>query len=279
MRFTWYNILKMLFLFSLTACTEKIDLQLDTSYTRLVVEGYVSNLPGEQRVLLTTTSSYQSNEPPPRVTDADVTIASSDTIWQLEETESGVYRYLGEEVGVVGETYDLQITLQEPIIEETTFMASTTMQNVGVIDSVKVVYENQFGREYLSLIGWAQNPPGPDYYIFKKYLNGVCMDSLLSDWFIIDDRFSAGSYLAEMPIGYIDLEENAVEIGDTIMVEAVSISEDYYRFLIEANNESGMIMPGFSGPPANVVGNISGDVWGYFAGNMSVFKETYYEGP
>ena len=49
------------------SCTERIDIELDSTYRRLVVQGAVTSDSVRQRVLLTTTSDYFSNQPSPLV--------------------------------------------------------------------------------------------------------------------------------------------------------------------------------------------------------------------
>lgn len=256
----------------LNSCTERVDLDLDESYTRLVVEAYISNISENQRVILTTTAPYLSNEPSPKVTGAEVSFSDGDQVWALQEDSAGYYGMNEHFEALEGVGYSLSIVLNEAISDEYEFSASTYLEDLGVLDSIKVVFEEYNGNEFWQVLGWAQNPPGVDFYIFKISVNNECITPLFDDWFIINDEFVSGGYLAGIPTGFFKLEDYPLGMGDTVTLEAVSITEDYDRFLSEVGDESGYTNPMFSGPPANVQGNISGEAWGYFASESSLFS-------
>ena len=56
----------------LASCTEIIDVELDSTYTRLVVYGEITTDSVHHQVSLTKSSDYFSNKPPPPVSDAVV---------------------------------------------------------------------------------------------------------------------------------------------------------------------------------------------------------------
>ena len=64
----------VLLAFCVASCTEKIDLKLDTSYSRLVVDGNIEEGTGAYQIALTKSSGYFSNEAAPRVVNAHVSI-------------------------------------------------------------------------------------------------------------------------------------------------------------------------------------------------------------
>lgn len=79
-------------LVSLSACTEKIEIELDDNYTRLVVEGNITNDTMKHIFLLSKTTSYYYNQAPPKVTGALVTISdNSGNSIQLSEESEGQY--------------------------------------------------------------------------------------------------------------------------------------------------------------------------------------------
>jgi hypothetical protein len=51
----------------MVSCTERIDIELDSTYRRLVVQGAVTSDSVRHRVFLTTTSDYFSNDGLPRL--------------------------------------------------------------------------------------------------------------------------------------------------------------------------------------------------------------------
>ncbi len=261
----------------LYSCSERIDLDLDESHKRLVVEAYVTNIAGKQKVKLTTTAAYLSSEAAPLVAGASVSVSDGVSEWTFHEDSTGYYYadslFVGEEFA----SYTLNIELKESVAGDIDFSANTEMVKVGIMDSIRLEKEEYNDKVIWRVLGWAENPPTIDFYIFKTYINGKCITPNFDDWFIIDDRMATSGYLAAMPVAFIDPEENPIEVGDTVTLEAVSITEDYYDFLLEVNSESGGTNPMFSGPPANVKGNISGDGWGFFASESSAFCSTILE--
>jgi FAD/FMN-containing dehydrogenase len=57
------------------------------------------------------------------------------------------------------------------------------------------------------------------------------------------------------------------------MIELSAITKEYYDFINQVK-QAGFSIPFFSGPPANVVGNISSNGVGFFAAYSSSFAKT-----
>ncbi len=85
--------LPVLLLTGCISCTEIVHIDLDSTYTRLVVQGSVTTDSVRHRVELSTSSDYFANEPSPRVSDAVVEIAFNETSILLEEHDTipGLY--------------------------------------------------------------------------------------------------------------------------------------------------------------------------------------------
>ena len=89
------------------ACTEKINVKLDTTYTRVVVDGNVQSDTGVYAVSLTKSSDYFSNEPAPRIVNATVTVADGVNTYTLHESLpgiSGIYQTDRGFAGKIGNT-------------------------------------------------------------------------------------------------------------------------------------------------------------------------------
>ena len=82
-----------------------------------------------------------------------------------------------------------------------------------------------------------------------------------------DDRFFNGSYTNGASIAELDQSkpEEKLSEGDTITAEVNNIGKDYANFIWDAQSELFGSNPLFSGPPANVKGNISNGAIGFFA--------------
>ncbi len=99
-------------LLSFSACTERIDIELDSTYRRLVVDGAVTSDSLRHHVDLSTTSDYFSNEPAPAVRGAYVELSFGDESILLSEDETRPGRYVAPDAfsGVPGTTYELDIS-------------------------------------------------------------------------------------------------------------------------------------------------------------------------
>ena len=94
----------------MVSCTEKIDVKLGDTYTRLVVEGSITNEMKSHKVVLTKTTSYFYDEPAPRVTGALISITDGNTIFPLTETSPGTYETASDVKGEAGKFYTLNIS-------------------------------------------------------------------------------------------------------------------------------------------------------------------------
>ncbi|MCX6256681.1 MAG: DUF4249 family protein [Bacteroidia bacterium] len=86
------------------SCTEKINIDLPTSFTRLVVYGSITSDTTAQQVRLTTTSSYYSDEAPFAVSGAKVYISDNkgDTFQMHESQKAGYYLTDPNVYGIAG---------------------------------------------------------------------------------------------------------------------------------------------------------------------------------
>ena len=262
------------------ACTEKIDLKLDTTYTRLVVDGNIESDTGVYHVALTKSADYFSNEPVPRVSNATVFISDGTTPFPLHETQpgiSGIYETETGFAGKIGKTYTLHIDLAEAISGKTGFDATCYLPPVTHLDSIKAEFHSEYGKEGVWFVKlWAQEPPDTvNYYLFNLYRNGKLMTDTITKMVVSDDKFFNGSYMTGVSVIYINNEHKWETIypGDTIMLQMSGITKEYYNFVNQVA-QSGFNIPFFSGPPANVTGNISNGGIGFFAAYSNSFAKT-----
>ncbi|MCK4662236.1 MAG: DUF4249 domain-containing protein [Bacteroidales bacterium] len=252
------------------SCTEKIDIELDDSYTRLVVVGKITTDTTIHTVKLTTTSSYFYNQPSPRVSDAIVTISDGDTIISLNENPEikGIYETSPDFYGIIGKTYKLNISgidINNDGKEEQ-YNAECKIPPSGIIDSIDVEYIEEIEAWEVQLYTW--EPPTRDFYIFKVYKNGILLTDSLYKYFITDDELFNGNYTNGIGCQYLrnDKENEKAVIGDIITFEIDFITENYYKFILELIDETIWgYDPMFSGPPANISTNLNNGALGFFA--------------
>jgi hypothetical protein len=269
---------------TLTACTERIEIELDTTYRRLVVYGTVTTDSVHHQVRLSATSDYFSNQPAPAVRDALVELEAGDTRIRLVESDTvpGLYQTRDAFRGIPGTTYHLYIR-QVDVDGDGTFKsyeAESTMPTIPLLDSVRLVY---FRSPFISgyqVFMYAQDPPEREWYSYRIWKNSDLLTESLSEYMAQSDDFINGEYIYGLPVGFLpdDDPRDALQPGDTITLELNSIGQDYFYFISDAQLEIFGNNPLFSGPPANVRSNISNGGQGIFAA-LAVKRASSIAGP
>ena len=262
------------FMFSIlvVSCTERIDIKLDESYVRLVVDGAITTDTLAHTIILSKSTGFFYNQPAPVVTGARVQIINGKFTYDLSEERPGEYRTEPSVYGVAGETYTLNIKLESPIDGFTDYKAISTLYPVSPLDSVELVFHSDWSTDGIWEVKcFVQDPPTTDFYRFRVLKNGKMVTDSLDEWFVTDDRFFNGNYAYGAPVAYLEQgsEEEGLSPGDILTVEMNSIGNDYTNFLLEAQAELRGSIPLFSGPPANVKGNINNGAVGFFAAYSS----------
>ena len=250
------------------SCTEKIDIELDESSVRLVVEGSVSTDTMAHKIILTKTTSYFYDQESPSVTGASVSITAGERNIQLVEKKPGVYYTDSTFYGLEGLTYKLNITLASPVGSHTEYSASSYMNNAVRLDSADLIFHPEWSDSgFYEVQCYLKDPPTADYYRFMIYKNGQILSDTLDEWFVTDDRFFNGSYISGSGVAFLDQgsENEKLAAGDEVTLELNCLGQDYAGFLWDAQSELRGSNPLFSGPPANVRGNISNGAIGFFA--------------
>ena len=267
---------------ALNACTEKIDVELDETYTRLVVDGQLSNdNTTSKSIMLTKSSSYFYNQPPPPVTNANVTVKDDEgnSVLLSEETP-GVYFLPNEFASEIGKDYTLEIDLAEEIDGRTQYTAFSTTPNIGDSMYIGLEYEPDWGEKgYYVVTCYYWDPPGANWYMFDIYKNGILLTDTITEKQVVDDRFYDGGFTNGIGVGYLDQnrKDQQLQPGDVITFRASSVTEGYAYFVWGVQEEVSFSTPLFSGPPANVPGNLSDGAIGYFTSYPVLFASIVFE--
>ena len=257
----------------LTACTERIDIEVDQSYKRLVVEGYLTLDSVRHMVKLSKSADFFDGTEMPPVENATVYIGWDNSSVLLTEEEPGMYFTPDDFFTKEKTVYTLDISNVDVDGNGTneTYTARDSMARVLPIDSVRLD-KVQFGppenpQQFVRVLLYAWEPPERNFYIFKALRNGEPLDEGLTDWNLSNDELFNGNYTSGTDVKWINQSDSTLLInnGDIITLELIQITQDYFTFLNGANLESFGSFPLFSGPPANIQGNISNGALGYFA--------------
>lgn len=239
----------ILIAFTFTACQDVIDLQVPDGETLLVVDGWLTDQPGEKQVLLSTTANYFNNSTTPSVSNADVILYDDlGAVDTLEERLPGVY--ITEYVGQIGSTYHLYIRTADG--EEYTSWPET-LKPVSDITRLYAEFkeESTFFEEGYYVLLDTEDPLGQgDYYRWKQYVNGeyqhAPMDLLYSRDGLVDGN----------PIEGLEVTTEPLELGDQVVIRQLSISESAFEFFMQLQNQTAFVGSMFDTPPAALVGNM-----------------------
>jgi hypothetical protein len=258
------------FLMILTSCTEKIDIKLDDTYTRVVLEGALSSDTTQHVFHLTKTASYYSNEPAQNIEGANITITDNlGNAQSLSENIPGYYSTPDNYYGVTERDYTIDIELADELGGYRNYRATSNLPNVAPIDSIGVEFNAKFGKDgYWVIKLFATDPAGiENYYMFNVYKNGILMTDTLDKVRFTDDKLFDGNYTNGIGVAFFSnsYEGNHFDVGDTVMLKMSGITKEQYSYLDEIRQSTGFQNPLFGGPPANVSGNLTNGGIGYFA--------------
>lgn len=266
MKIKFNYILPVLFMMGLlTSCTEPIDLELnDIEGKKLVVDAMIDNRPETDTIILSLTSNYYDPISGNAASGASVSILNNgvETIFEEMEDQPGYYLSPDGFIGSVGETYQLNIIYGEDVVTSTTEMKFIT--SIDTLTQERLP-ENDFFDPYgLRIKISFQDPPGEkNFYWLRELVNGKHEYENLAEYGdLYDDFIVDGEYL-EL-VDYDTFDTSFVNIGDTLTVEAMSLTEPTYNaisaYLQEAEFRGGFFDP----PPANVPTNVEGNGVGLF---------------
>ncbi len=260
----------------LSACSDpeqKIDWNTGSIPPKLIVEGGISNNLSSHPITLKKTSDYFKDQELTNVSRAVVSVSYNQTTLVYIEDENKPGRYYAQTpfAGERGTEYKLNIKLAESVDDETVYTSSAEIIEGMRIDSMRAeLYDNPYkefadDEDSLSLVltVYGLEPANiNNYYLLKLYKNGHAVSDTVTDATIITDN---ATQINGKDYAVFVFEEQFID-GDEVELKMHSISKHYYEFLRGVHQISQEPSPfGFSGPPANALGNINnGKALGYF---------------
>lgn len=249
-------ILLLMILF-LTACQDVVDIDLNTANPQFVIEGVVTDQGGPYRISITKTVNFDDLSEYPAVSGAFVVISDGHVTDTLTEVAPGIYQTQALPQGQAGRSY--QLTVQA---EGRTFAATSTMPAAVPFDSLTLDRGTLpfGGGERILVVPNYNDPLGlGNNYRFVQWINGI----RLSGIFVSDDRNSDGIRVTRPLFAPGGDDDQEIKIGDTVMVEMLSIDRDTYKYFYALDAGAG------NGPnagvPANPDNNFGGACLGYFS--------------
>ena len=245
----------------ISSCTEKIDIDLNSSDPQIVIEGSVSTT-GESVIKITESVNFNESNDFPKVRNAIVEI--SDNLGNsdiLIESSEGIY-YSPSFGGVEGRTYSLIVQIDDETLES----VSSIPNHVG-FDSLivtKAAVPNFPGAPdnelyYEVKVKYKDPANVVNYYRFVEIVNNEFTNS-----YVYDDRLNNGE---DVTINLFDFTRELLP-GDVLQIEMQCVDEFVYEYFNSFDNTQGN-----SATPANPYTNIVGSELGYFNAHTSEVKE------
>ncbi len=243
-----------------TACTDEIDIDLNSSDPQVIIEGSITNQPGPYFIKLSKSVNFSDANNFPTISGATVTITDNNGANEvLTETQPGLYA-TNTLAGTPGNTYTLTV-----VYNGKTFTSTSTMPIPVSLDSL-AANESLFSPPGQGSTNFIITPkytdPGAfgNNYRFIQYLNGQRDNSIV----VYNDNVNNGA-INTRPIISQDFD---IKQGDTVIVEMQNIDKANYDYLFSLSAVSGN-GPGGGTTPSNPVSNITDGALGYFSAHTT----------
>jgi len=262
-----YVIIASVVLF--TSCEEDIDISVGSESSKLVIDGSICDIETEWNyVRLSKSTNYFSNAVAPEVSGASVIVNDGEVDIEFKEGDKkGYYMAPKGFKGEHGRTYSLTVKADtDGDGKPELFTASEPMPPTYELDSVKC--SKLSVADYFQIKLYAEEDINTrNFYMFGMfYKDELVSDRVTSHAWTDDDLFTEeycwGATV--FAFGPDDIDNYEITPGDEITFYAMSINEDYYIYLNAVSDIVSGGTPMFSSAPANAVGNITGDAYGFF---------------
>jgi len=235
----------------LSSCEKVINVDLNDSDPKYVIEGNVTNAAGPYTVRITQSKNFSEDNTYPGVSGAVVTISDDAGNTELLQYKGNGNYETSTLTGVEGRTYQLKVEVAGQSFSAKSYLPplvnfdSLYMQILSTAgDSLKMVY-----AQFKDVGGIA------NYYRHVMYVNGEKFKGI----YISDDPYSDGQIIRR-PLPYFGADEDLMP-GDSVEVEMQCIDAGVYQYFYTLDQTISQN----SATPANPQSNISGGALGYFS--------------
>lgn len=234
-----------------SGCEKVIDLTLENTTPKIVIEGTINDVNQSQIVYISQTIDFQETTKKVPLTGATVVVQEQGGVTlNFVENKPGIY-VSPIYKGVPGKKYTIRVTSSNQ-----TYTASSIMPLPVEIESLSQTELTFFGTKKKFVVVNYNDPAGvPNFYNTRIAVNGIKRSS----YYIESDRFTDGKPVKNN----IFTDEPDLVTGDTVKVELQGIDENVYRYLFSITQ-----ITGNGGPPtapANPDSNFNNGALGYFS--------------
>lgn len=241
----------------ISSCTKVVNINLNDSTPKIIIEARISDQPSSCFVKLSKTVNFDEPNIFPAVTGALVIITDDfGNIATLTETTTGIYTAPSYQ-GFAGRTYSVSITA-----EGKTYTANSTMPDKVAIDTIiqdSFFMGNYGGGGIIKFVSIQyQDPEGKNnYYRFVEIINGTVSNDIRID----NDLLRDGNIITQ-EIVRID---PSLQTGDNVMVFLQTIDKGVFDYFAQLNQITGEGYGGQAATPANPTSNFNNGALGYFS--------------
>jgi hypothetical protein len=256
------------FSFFFTSCEEVVQVDLEKGAKKYVIDAFINDLSGTQKVRVIENSEFFLAEEPPAVTHANVVLKdlTSGIAYQFTNEGNGYYIYnvgVSDTMAKTDHQYELNVTIDGYL-----YKAISTKKRAAIVDTIApelIPPGSGFGTPttdslwFCTLEAYDITGINTDYYWVKTFRNdsllfgpgdiSVCVDGTGGPVMLEGVQFTEFTAPATW-LGF-----NLFPRGSTCKAEVHSISLDTYNFFNQANtqiNNSGL----FATTPENIKTNI-----------------------
>ena len=231
----------------LAGCTKEVNLALQSTSPRLVIEGVVSNDELGSYVRLSYSQDFTDQTAFTYLSDALVILKDStrqmqDTLKTVEDHEGNPYFFTRKIRPYTGHVYQLLVQ-----VNGNTYRARSVMPDTVSFDGITLLAEaGKLDNEsvFTAVPKYVDQKGVRNYYRFEQYVNGV-KDPGIS---VLNDNVGDG-LVNERPIFTKDID---IHLGDTLTVVMIQITAPVYQYFyqLEKNQQE------LGGTPSNPTSNI-----------------------
>ncbi len=248
----------LIFILLLFGCEDVIQVDVESSEPRIVIEARISNSLNKNFVKITESTDYFNPNTYKVVSGAEVKIKENNkTEYLLEETAAGIYKS-PQLVAVPQNQYSITVNVKGKKYTAESYVPSTIN-----IDSISYqIKKRPFKKEkFLELhVYFQDNKSQKDFARFVIYKNGEKIRKI----FLYNDRLTNGNYVNYF---FFNFDKETFKFGDKIFVEMQSIDEQTYKYFKTLRDATAQKVRGPLGAaaPANPETNWNNNALGFFS--------------
>ena len=236
------------------SCEKVIDINLNKANPKYVIEGNLSDIPGDCRIQITQTVNFSDLSIFPGVENAVVSIREDQNQpIKLIQTSKGSFESSLLKARPA-HTYTLSVQ-----VDGREFTSTVKVPQKVSFDSLYIADFSGFGntRKFANVI--FKDAAGlRNSYRFIQYKNNIANSNI----FLLNDEYSDGRIINTF-LAFFDTSDNQrLDSGDKVMVEMQGIDPSVYTFFQSLSQSS--TGGNESVAPGNPVSNIKGGAIGYF---------------